>query len=341
MHNLLLGTAKHMIDVWVKVGLLSTQSFTAIEETTSLLTCPCDVGRLPVKIGSSFSGFTADQWKLWTTVYSVIVLKGVLPDNHLRIWLLFVRACSILCCRIVRKTDLQVAHTYIRQFSLQFIDAYGHEFFTPNMHMHMHLYDCCQDYGSVYAFWCFAYERYNGILGSYQTNKRCIKAQIMRKFLLQQQVGKLKFPADFREFSSLLHPTGTAKGSLKAESASPDAVVKYDALTNSSLETLQSTHSNVYFCIEKGNELLPKVYEKVLSSNQVKYLKQLYSLLYPNYDLKHFSMFYEQSSSAVLLGETYNSINSRTNKNSVYLANWFTSGDSPTFAKRVCQIQYF
>ena len=121
MHNLLLGTAKHMIDVWVKVGLLSTQSFTAIKETTSLLTCPCDVGRLPVKIGSSFSGFTADQWKLWTTVYSVIVLKGVLPDNHLRIWLLFVHACSILCCRIVRKTDLQVAHTYIRQFSLQFL----------------------------------------------------------------------------------------------------------------------------------------------------------------------------------------------------------------------------
>jgi len=101
MHNLLLGTAKHMIDVWVKVGLLSTHSFSTIEETTSLLTCPCDVGRLPVKIGYSFSGFTADQWKLWTTVYSFIVLKGVLPDNHLRIWLLFVRACSILCSRII------------------------------------------------------------------------------------------------------------------------------------------------------------------------------------------------------------------------------------------------
>jgi len=99
-HNLLLGTAKYMNDVWVKVGLLSTQSYSTIEETTSFLTCPCDIERLPIKVGSSFSGFTADQWKLWTTVYSFIALKGVLPDNHKCIWLLFVCACLILCSRI-------------------------------------------------------------------------------------------------------------------------------------------------------------------------------------------------------------------------------------------------
>ena len=57
----------------------------------------------------------------------------MLPDNHLREWLLFVRACSILCSRIITKTDLEAAHSYIQQFSLEFIKVYGHEHFTPNM----------------------------------------------------------------------------------------------------------------------------------------------------------------------------------------------------------------
>ena len=341
MHNLLLGTAKHIIHVWAKVGLLSTHSFSTIEKTTSLITCPYDVGRLPVKIGSSFSGFTADQWKLWTTVYSVIVLKGVLPDNHLHIWLLFVRACSILCSRIVQKPDLEIAHTYLKEFSLKFIEAYGHEHFTPNMHLHMHLNNCCQDYGSVYAFWCFAYERYNGILGSYQTNKRRIEAQIMKKFLLHQQVDKLEFPAGFKEFSSILTPFNNIKGSLKMDTANPDTVVKFNALAQSTLDLLQTTYKSIYFSIEKGIDLLPKVYEKVLSSNLVNNMKQLYALLYPDYEFNSFSLFYEESSSATLLGETYNSVNSRTNRNSVYLANWATNPASSNTSKRVCQIQRF
>ena len=87
--------------------------------------------------------------------------------------------------------------------------------------------------------------------------------------------------------------------------------------------------------------MLPKVYEKVLSVNQANNVKQLYSLLYPNYDIKNFSFFYEESSSAILFGETYNSVNSRTNKNSVYIANWLANLDSSTFSKRVCQIQCF
>ena len=82
--------------MWIKFSLINAKSFSIIEVAASLISCPHDIGRMPLKIGFAFSGFTADQWKIWTTIYSPIALKGVLPDNHLRIWLLFVRACSIL-----------------------------------------------------------------------------------------------------------------------------------------------------------------------------------------------------------------------------------------------------
>ena len=79
---------------------------------------------------------------MWTLVFSAVILKGVIPDNHLRIWLLFVRACTILCSRILKRSDLETAHNYLKQFCIKFIHAYGHEHFTPNMRMHMHLRDC-------------------------------------------------------------------------------------------------------------------------------------------------------------------------------------------------------
>ena len=85
MHNLLLGTSKHMLEVWVKHNLLTANSFDIIEKAASLLSCSNDVGRLPLKIGCLFSGFTADQWKMWTLAYSAVVLKVVIPDNHLHV----------------------------------------------------------------------------------------------------------------------------------------------------------------------------------------------------------------------------------------------------------------
>ena len=84
MHNLLLGTAKHAFSLWVKKDILSTSDLNLIQERSEKIHFPCDVGRIPLKIGSGFAGFTADQWRVWTTVLSPIVLKGILPDEDLR-----------------------------------------------------------------------------------------------------------------------------------------------------------------------------------------------------------------------------------------------------------------
>lgn len=97
MHNLLLGTAKHAFSLWVSKNLLGPSEFTLIQERTEKMCFPCNTGRIPLKIGSGFAGFTADQWRVWTTVLFPIVLKEILPDEDLRCWLLFVRACCLLC----------------------------------------------------------------------------------------------------------------------------------------------------------------------------------------------------------------------------------------------------
>ena len=141
---------------------------------------------MPSTIGSGYAGFTANQWSNWITVYSPIVLKGLLPDDHLNCWLLFVRACSLLKARVIRKSDIESADLLLLQYCKKFQQIYGQHSITPNMHLHTHLKQCLIDYGPLHAFWCYPFERFNGILGSFHSNRKAIESQIMKKFYQSQ-----------------------------------------------------------------------------------------------------------------------------------------------------------
>ena len=160
---------------------------------------------------------------------------------------LFVQACTILCSRMLKWSDLEVAHSYLKQFCIKFVDAYGHKHFTPNMHMHMHLRDCCSDFGSIYGFWCFAFERCNGVLGSFQTNNGCIESQIMKKFIFQQQVLKIKLSTEFQDISDLLNSSNQEKGSLKIQEVGPAITIRLNGLSHFRIEELHSTYKDLLF----------------------------------------------------------------------------------------------
>ena len=210
MHNLLLGTAKHAMEVWLKVGVILPLQFSKISCCMERIHCPRDIGRLPTKVASSFSGFTADQWKAWVLVFSPVVLKGILPTQHMHCWLIFVKACCLVCTRLLKKDDVEVAHQLFILFCKKFEELYGWQHCTPNMHMHTHLRDSLEDYGPVYAFWCYAFERYNGILGSYHTNYQNIGKQIMKKFIREQSAKIAEIPKEFTEFDAFLVSKNTS-----------------------------------------------------------------------------------------------------------------------------------
>ena len=111
MHNLLLaiGTGKHMFKVWLKLEVLNKHNLDKIDKISKLICTPHSMGRLPINILSNYGGFKAAQWQAWISVYSPVVLKGIIPDNHLVCWLLFVRACCILTQRIVQRSDIITA----------------------------------------------------------------------------------------------------------------------------------------------------------------------------------------------------------------------------------------
>ena len=123
-------------------------------------------------------------------------MKDLMPASHLRCWQLFIRSCIILCSYCIRQSDF-TADVLLEQFCRQFTTLYGDTKATFNMHLHLHLKETYSDFGPPHTTWCYAFERFNGILGSYFTNNKTIEPQIMRRFCQHQMILSTDLLKDF------------------------------------------------------------------------------------------------------------------------------------------------
>ena len=183
MHNLFLGTAKHMIhNVYIKQGLLDKKAIDIIHERIEMVILPPNLGRMPTQIDSRAT-FTAEQWKNWSIYFSIFCLRGLLSDSQMECWRHFVLACRYLCKKKLTEADITIADSLLLRFCSRTERLHGPNVITPNMHMHGHLSECIRDYGPLHAFWLFSFERYNGLLGAQPNNNRSIEMQLIKRFI--------------------------------------------------------------------------------------------------------------------------------------------------------------
>ena len=62
MHNLYLGSGKHVFKVWIDRKLITMKELEQFEEKMKRFTVPSSAGCLLLNISSSYGGFTANQW---------------------------------------------------------------------------------------------------------------------------------------------------------------------------------------------------------------------------------------------------------------------------------------
>lgn len=91
---------------------------------------------------------------------------------------------------------------------------HGSSLVTPNMHLHCHLKECVLDYGPLHSFWCFPFERFNGMLGSLPNNNRSIEIQLMNRFLRDSTLLNLPTPDMYVDELAALIPHNKVVGSL-------------------------------------------------------------------------------------------------------------------------------
>lgn len=319
MHNMLLGTAKLMVNLWKDDNIFLTD-FGSIQDIVDKFITPAGIGRIPHKIAANFSSFTADQWKNWVLIYSIVVLKTQIPNEHYACWCIFADACSLLCSRAITKDNVTKMDSLIIKFCYKFQQLYGDGACTPNLHLHCHLKDCFLDFGPAGAFWTFAFERLNGILGSYPTNHRAIEVQLMRKFSVSQQVMQVMKRED--GLHELFSPFQGSVGSLK-QNALPEL-------------PLPSENS-----IEKSNEacrLLPPVKESCLNADEHSLIESTLR--------HHFSQTYARtllihkcSRAIEFSGDLYGSLNSIHSSSAMIFAKPNTSSPPiPAFARKYLKV---
>ncbi|OAD69116.1 hypothetical protein PHYBLDRAFT_172369 [Phycomyces blakesleeanus NRRL 1555(-)] len=145
---------------------------------------------LSAKIESGLPYMKADEWRSWRSwqswclIYSLVILKDALPENDYKNWTLFVKACQKSTGPSVTYSEIDSTHQLLGEFGKKCEILYGESSITPNMHLHMQLHESMLDFGPVYAFWLYSFERYNGKLKNIKTNRRnCPEVTLMRVFL--------------------------------------------------------------------------------------------------------------------------------------------------------------
>ncbi|GET55988.1 hypothetical protein GLOIN_2v1775288 [Rhizophagus irregularis DAOM 181602=DAOM 197198] len=182
--------SKTNLDRW---GILTPNSLNKIQKKMDEFQIPSDLGRIPGKIhsGEGFANFTADQWRIFFTIYSTVSLWEHLSDVDRRILNHFVRVCSILVNQILESNLVDEAHRSLIEIVKLIENHHGRDKITPNLHFSLHLRDCSSDYGPLYAFWCFSFERINGILGSLPNSNRKIESELMRRLMFDKQIENI------------------------------------------------------------------------------------------------------------------------------------------------------
>ena len=177
MHCLFLGIAKWIMKrIWVDESILSQNTLRSIQKKMDEFQVPADLGRIPGKIysGEGFTNFTADQWKNFFLIYATVVLWDHLSSIDRKILTYFVRVCTILVRRIVDVNEMEEAHMGLIEIIRLIEEKYGEGKISPNLHLSLHLCECTYDYGPLYSFWCFSFERMNGFLGKIDSSFKCI-----------------------------------------------------------------------------------------------------------------------------------------------------------------------
>ena len=183
MHNLYLGTAKHVFHkIWMVQFLQDRNALAEVNSRVASITVPSTVhfSRIPSPTNNSL---TAEQWMIWVNYYSIFCMYSILTKEELECWRTFVLASRLLCLQSLSEEDVSLADALLLTFCRRFENLHGPSSVTPNMHMHAHLSECVKDFGPLSSLWLFSFERFNGLLGDLPTNNRLIETQVMQRFV--------------------------------------------------------------------------------------------------------------------------------------------------------------
>ncbi|GET65200.1 hypothetical protein GLOIN_2v1775288 [Rhizophagus irregularis DAOM 181602=DAOM 197198] len=253
MHCLFLGIARWIIKrIWIDEGVLTPNDLKKIQEKMNQFKIPADLGRIPGNIerGEGFSNYTADQWRIFFMIYATTSF------------------------RILEIELMEEAHERLIKIIKLIEVHYGRVKITPNLHLSLHLCDCSNDFGPLYAFWCFSFERMNGILGSLPTSNRQIEPEIMRRIMNDNRIGDIISSDIQTKGLELLEDRPTTGSISAADQFSSDELERFW------LNAKNIQESTITGCEPFPGEMLKPSSEAIMTESMLELMVAFYNASY-------------------------------------------------------------
>ncbi|OAD68441.1 hypothetical protein PHYBLDRAFT_173437 [Phycomyces blakesleeanus NRRL 1555(-)] len=224
------------------------------------------------------------------------------------------------------------------------------------MHLHLHIQETILDFGPVYSYWLFAFERYNGLLKNISTNgKDGFEATFMRCFI--EDIYKSDFvnsaltcstQAPFLSVLSKLVCSSTPVLILPSVSST---IVQPPFVLQAFVDSSETTRIPILGNKPLSPTSFPLSVSKPSSMGDIDYphLLEYYKLAYLTPDFVHYqnaaaSSFFVDNQiiklkSINILGQVYYGNNGTTGRGS-YVQSLFLGSNRSTKTTFTCQIKY-
>ena len=128
-------------------------------------------------------------YQVYSLFETEVVLRGValhfaglLPVSQYQCLCLLCEIVEIIIKPSLLQDDIC---TKLYQHHKLFEKVYGKWKVSVNYHLALHLPDVVADYGPLHGYWCFGYERMNGVLADIPNSNRNIEIRILNKIIQQ------------------------------------------------------------------------------------------------------------------------------------------------------------
>ncbi|XP_043464001.1 uncharacterized protein LOC122499618 [Leptopilina heterotoma] len=182
LHAVLLGSVKHLWEIWTANGFLSKGDVENINKLISCIEMVSEIHRVAREFNFK-SKWKASEWRSWLLFFGVPCLRKYLPSECLQHFSLLVNTIFTLLKTKITEEELLQCELDIIEFVGEFENLYGQENMTFNVHLLLHIVECIRRCGPLWATSAFCFESHLHVLKQYALGPKKPEQQMATKSL--------------------------------------------------------------------------------------------------------------------------------------------------------------
>lgn len=161
--------------------------FQTINERLTALKPPTCITRTPRSLKDR-AIWKASEWRSWLTLYSLVCLRGILPNKYLIHLSMLVVAIRILLDERISRDGLKCAEKLLIKFVVLFQDYFGKNVMNYNVHLLLHVCRGVDNFGPLWTHNAYQFENENRNLLQLKKSPTHLAIQICRRFIRYKKV---------------------------------------------------------------------------------------------------------------------------------------------------------